>query len=151
MNQASLGKRLETMFPGGGRPDQMFFLNTEMVDRWRKEDMEGKFRLLDTWVRYSGIEVLIMDTINDFFRGNANPSDERAVGSFFDGMRTIPAKARILVRHDRKKKEHDGGTDSNQLIRGSSRFKEDPETIVHLERKDPRTNRVGFEAGKVRI
>ncbi len=150
MNAASLGIRLQKMFPSGNPPQQMFFLDTKVVDQWRKEKMGTKFQILDDWVCQRGIEVLIMDTVNDFFRGNANPSDERSVGQFFDCMRMVPAKARILVRHDRKKKEHDGRTDSNQMIRGSSRFKEDPETILHLHRKDRRTHEVRMEAGKVR-
>lgn len=150
MNAASLGVRLQKMFPYGNPPQQMFFLDMKVVDQWRREKMGTKFQILDDWVSQRGIEVLIMDTVNDFFRGNKNPSDERAVGQFFDYMRMVPAKARILVRHDRKRKEHDGGTDSNQLIRGSSRFKEDPETILHLQRKDRRTHEVRMEAGKVR-
>lgn len=151
MNAASLGVRLQKMFSSGDTPKQMLFLDKEMVDRWRRNKMDGKFEILDDWVHHSAIEVLIMDTVNDFFRGkDENPSDERAVGYFFDRMRDIPARARILVRHDRKKKENDGVTDSNQLIRGSSRFKEDPETILSLARKDRRTHQVRMEAGKVR-
>lgn len=151
MNAASLGVRLDKMYPAGNRPQRMLFLDKEMVDRWRRNKMAGKFEILEQWVCCCGIDVLIMDTINDFFRGkDENPSDERAVGNFFDRMREIPAQARILVRHDRKNKEHDGGTDSNQLIRGSSRFKEDPETILHLKRKTKQTNEAKLEAGKVR-
>jgi archaellum biogenesis ATPase FlaH len=76
----------------------------EMVDRWRRNKMDGKFAILEQWVRDCEIDVLVMDTVNDFFRGkHENPSDERAVGNFFDRMRDIPAQAFWYVTTARKR------------------------------------------------
>lgn len=114
------------------------------------EDLEGKFGMIERWVAAARLEVLMIDTANDFFRGDDNPSEEGTVGTFFDRMRSLPLAARIMVRHDRKRREADGELHSNERIRGSSEWKEDPEIIASLERLDRRTNEVDFEIGKLR-
>ncbi len=91
-----------------------------------------------------------IDTANDFFRGNANSSDERHVGELFDCVRNLAMKGVVLVRHDHKRKEFDSEVHSNELIRGSAEWKEDPEVILHIVRKDKRTHEVEFEVGKLR-
>jgi hypothetical protein len=96
------------------------------------------------------LEVLMIDTANDFFRGQENPSDERSVGEFFDLLRNLSPSATVLVRHDRKKKDIDADSHSNELIRGSAEWKEDPETILSIRRTDKRTNEVEIEVGKLR-
>jgi hypothetical protein len=150
MHPAGLGERLGKMFAEGGVPREMLFLSKEAIGEWRGLNLRDKFEMLEAWIAKYGIEVLIVDTANDFFRGRDNPSDERVVGEFFDRIRNLHIKARILVRHDRKKKEHDGLAHSNELIRGSARWKEDPETILYLKRKDKRTHEVHMEVGKLR-
>jgi AAA domain len=150
MHRAGLGERLGKMFAPGAPPDGLFFFGEDALARWRNLRFADKFAMLEEWISHSYIDVLIVDTANDFFRGHDNPSDERIVGEFFDRMRSLPLKARILVRHDRKKKEHDFGAHSNELIRGSARWKEDPEAILYLKRKDKRTHEVHSEVGKLR-
>lgn len=150
MHPAGLGERLGKMFADGGISSEMLFLSQAAIEHWRGLNLRGKFEMLEAWIANHDIEVLIVDTANDFFRGRDNPLDERVVGGFFDRMRKLHLQARILVRHDRKKKEHDGGAHSNELIRGSARWKEDPETILYLKRKDKRTHEVHMEVGKLR-
>jgi hypothetical protein len=66
-------------------------------------------------------------------------------------LRNLKVGARIIVRHDRKKSlEPDRGMSSNESIRGSAEWKEDPEAIIALERKDRRTHEVSLEVGKLR-
>ncbi len=77
-------------------------------------------------------------------------SEERDVGEFFDRLRGLYLEGRILVRHDRKRREIDDSSPSNELIRGFAEWKEDPETIVHLKRIDKRTHEVQMEVGKLR-
>jgi hypothetical protein len=92
----------------------------------------------------------MIDTANDFFRGQENPSDERSVGEFFDLLRNLSPSASVLVRHDRKKKDIDAESHSNELIRGSAEWKEDPEAILSIRRTDKRTNEVEVDVGKLR-
>jgi hypothetical protein len=152
MHPAGLGERLAKIFADVAVPGEMLFFDPNLLDAWRGMSLKGKFEALGNWVETARIQVLMVDTANDFFRGSDNPSDERVVGEFFDGMRNLPESlvARILVRHDRKKKEHDGGAHSNELIRGSARWKEDPEAIVYLKRVHKRTHEVYLEVGKLR-
>lgn len=54
------------------------------------------------------------------------------------------------MRHDHKKREFDGEGHSNELIRGSAEWKEDPEVILHIARQDKRTSEAELEVGKLR-
>ncbi len=139
------------MFPNGDPPAGITFLDEEALRNFRRQDLQGKFRVIEQWVRDDGIEVLMIDTANDFFRGDENPSAETAVGGFFDQLRNLALPACILVRHDRKRRAEDEESgNSNERIRGSAEFKEDPEVILYLKRTDRRTNEVRFEVGKLR-
>jgi hypothetical protein len=150
MHPASLGERLKVMFPKRNAPDDLCFFPEDALKGWRRQDLAGKFQVIEKWVDESGVAVLMIDTANDFFRGDANPSEEATVGEFFDRMRNLPLASRILVRHDRKRSTGDDLLHSNERIRGSSEWKEDPEAIISLARIDRRTHEVDFEVGKLR-
>lgn len=124
MHEAMLGTRLSQMFPDGNAPERMCFLGADVLRDWRRlKTLAGKFQLIREWIEQEGIEVLLIDTANDFFRGDNNPSDESIVGSFFDEVRNLDTKACILVRHDRKRRTDDiHGGSSNEQIRGSSEW-----------------------------
>lgn len=150
MHPAMLGERLGMMFPNRNAPENIRFLPEELLREWRRKNMDGKFSIVDKWIADEGIEVLSIDTVNDFFRGNANPSAETVAGEFFDRLRNLRVQARVIVRHDHKHREEDSGAHSNERIRGSAEFKEDPEAILFLRRIDKRTNEVEVEVGKLR-
>lgn len=150
MHPAMLGERLNTMYSDGNVPEKMLFMPEETLKLWRRERLEGKIKIIGKWIDEEKIDVLMIDTANDFFRGDANPSDERHVGELFDRLRNMSLKGTILVRHDHKKRELDGEVHSNELIRGSAEWKEDPEVILHIARKDKRTNQSQLEVGKLR-
>lgn len=150
MHEAQMGERLGKMFPDGKAPQNLRFLGAEALRQWRRQKMDGKFKIIEKWVQHEGIEVLMVDTANDFFREKQNPSEETVVGGFFDQIRNLPVSASILVRHDHKKRKDDSGAHSNELIRGSAEFKEDPEVILYLKRTDRRTHEVELEVGKLR-
>lgn len=144
---AQLGNRVAKMETDKGC---IQFFNS-MQQLRRRRGIERKFELLSSWVQNYSIEVVVIDTANDFFRSSDNPNDEAIVGEFFDRLRDLPGQTKIVVRHDRKPKG-DGFTagTSNDQIRGSAEWKEDPETILFLNRVDRRTNKVDFEVGKSR-
>jgi hypothetical protein len=150
MHPASLGERLKIMFPNDNAPEDLCFFPEETLKEWRREKLDGKFQIIEGWVKAVKVEVLMIDTANDFFRGDDNPSEEATVGEFFDRMRNLPLASRILVRHDRKRSDGDEQLHSNERIRGSSEWKEDPEAIISLARIDKRTHEVDFEVGKLR-
>ena len=151
MHETMMGERLSKMFPSGNPPEQLYFMGESVLRDWKRLTLRQKCEGVQEWVNKHSIEVLIIDTANDFFRGADNPSEERAVGQFFDELRSLNNGARIIVRHDRKRNpEQDEELNSNERIRGSAEWKEDPEVIVSLERKDRRTNEVQMEVGKLR-
>jgi hypothetical protein len=150
MHPAMMGERLSKMFPDGTAPENMVFMSDDLLKEFRRSNLVMKFDIIQRWVEELGIQILMIDTANDFFRGEDSPSEERSVGEFFDRLRSLPVDARIIVRHDRKKKEIDLLAHSNELIRGSAEWKEDPETIVYIKRADKRTNEVQMEVGKLR-
>jgi hypothetical protein len=147
-----LGQRLIGMFPDGSNPDRLLFMSEEGVKQVRRaKDIKAKLQVVGAWVRDVGVQVLIIDTANDFFRGDDNPSDEANVGTFFDELRNMPLQLRFLVRHDRKHKGDDSFIPhSNELIRGSAEWKEDPELILHIKRQDKRTHEAELDVGKMR-
>src|SRR5436305_1252307 len=56
-----------------------------------------------------------------------------------------------FVRHDHKPKAEDQMSgNTNDRIRGSSEWKEDPETILFLDRRDRRVGKIVLEVGKLR-
>jgi hypothetical protein len=151
IHEVMLGERLAKMFPNGNAPKNLLFMPESTVHDWRRLGLRPKFESIQKWIGQNDIEILMIDTANDFFRGSDNPSDERNVGQFFDELRNLKVGARIIVRHDRKKSlEPDRGMSSNESIRGSAEWKEDPEAIIALERKDRRTHEVSLEVGKLR-
>lgn len=152
IHETMLGQRLGGMFSHCSPPDKMRFLSEEAVRDFRqRKSLEDKFAFILQWIEQERIDILVLDTVNDFFRFEDSPSDERSVGSFFDKLRSLNLKGCVLVRHDRKKKIEDTFSgNSNEQIRGSAEWKEDPETILYMNRKDRRTNEVVLEVGKLR-
>lgn len=151
IHEVMLGERLGKMFPAGDPPEKLLVMREEALRGWRRLGLRSKFESVQKWVTENRIEVLMIDTANDFFRGPDNPSDERNVGEFFDELRNMRVDSRIIVRHDRKRSvEADGQMHSNERIRGSAEWKEDPETIVGLQRTDRRTHAALLEVGKLR-
>ncbi len=151
IHEVMLGERLSKMFPNGDPPEGLCFMGEDALRDWRRKTMDQKFQFVQDWMNEEKVEVLMIDIASDFFRGPDNPSEERAVGKFFDELRNLRTKARAIVRHDRKKKaELDGEVNANERIRGSAEWKEDPEVILSLERPDRRTNEVALEVGKLR-
>jgi RecA-family ATPase len=151
IHEVMLGERLSKMFPKGDAPKNLLFMPESTMREWRRLILLHKFESIQKWIAQNDIDVLMIDTANDFFRGAQNPSDERNVGQFFDELRNLNVGARIIVRHDRKQSlEPHREMSSNENIRGSGEWKEDPEAIIALRRKDRRTHEVSLEVGKLR-
>lgn len=151
MHPALMKDRLALMFPDHkDAPSNITFMHTDLLKKWRRCMLENKFKIIEEWVRVQRIDILILDTVNDFFRGKDDPSSETVAGKFFDELRNLGLKGAVCVRHDRKTGEKDSQLHSNERIRGSAEFKEDPEVIIHLDRADKRTNEVRLDVGKLR-
>jgi hypothetical protein len=69
MHPAMLGERLSKMFPSGNAPPNLLFFGDSLLKEWRGQDMKGKFQIIERWITDQKIEVLVIDTANDFFRG----------------------------------------------------------------------------------
>lgn len=145
-----MGQRLKKMFPNAAAPEHIYFMNDDLLNKWRREDMNGKFSVIEDWIGETGIQVLFTDTANDFFRGGDSTSEEAVVGGFFDKLRGLKFDGRILVRHNRKRRDGEEALNPNEMIRGSGEWKEDPEVIIHLDRVDRRTHEVELAVGKLR-
>jgi hypothetical protein len=66
MHPAGIGERLSKMFPDGKAPEHMYLMGETLLKEWRREDMKGKLRIIEEWVRDEDIQVLMIDTANDF-------------------------------------------------------------------------------------
>lgn len=152
LHEAMLGVRLANMFQGTSPPEGIRFFGSGAMHSWRRaRNLDSKFRMIGTWLAQENIQVLLIDTANDFFRGNVNPNDETAVGEFFDEIRNLHASGCMMIRHDRKQKGDDIMlANPNERIRGSAEWKEDPEAILNIECLDRRTHEVRVEIGKLR-
>jgi hypothetical protein len=148
-----LGERLATMFPPGTTPpSKMLFADETWMRQFRlAKNVDSKLTLIRNWVDGQSIDVLVIDPAGDVFRQGSNPSDETEVAAFFDRLRTFHLKGTVLVRHDHKPKAEDHlSGNTNDRIRGSSEWKEDPETILFLKREDRRLSKIVLEVGKMR-
>jgi len=140
------------MFPDGAPPGHLVVWDETALKKFRStRGISNKLKLVTEWASQEALDVLIIDTANDFFRGKDSPNEETAAGGFFDGLRNMGLRVIFIVRHDRKDKGDNYVADSsNENIRGSAEWKEDPETIFHLHRRDKRMGEVNFEVGKMR-
>lgn len=153
MHPEQMGIRLSRMYPHGDAPADLRFMLKEVLRNFKRaRSLEKKFAVVADWVRHERLEVVVLDTANDFFRGKDDPKDETKAGEFFDRLRELNV-AWIIVRHDRKQQAGGlpfGDNGGNESIRGSAEFKEDPETIFQITRRDKRINEVKIECGKMR-
>lgn len=147
LHEARLGERLAHMFPGGDAPENLRFFADAALRDWKRQGLREKIESVQQWVNEDRIQVLMIDTANDFFRRTDNPSYEGCVGEFFDELRALNITGRLIVRHDRKSS---ATANPNDRIRGASEWKEDPECILSLMRQDRRTNEVILDVGKLR-
>jgi AAA domain len=150
LHDNQLGERLARMFQGGNAPDSLRIF-AAMKDFRSANSMNTRLKLVADWVAQEQIDVLFLDIASDFFRGpNDSASDERSVASFFETLRNMHLTCAV-VRHDHKPRMEDmGDGNSNNRVRGSGEWKEDPEVVLWLAREDRRTNQVSLEVGKLR-
>lgn len=150
LHESQLGERLDRMF-GKSEPAQDLYIFGDMESFRKAPNMDKRLNLVCEWVQEQSLEVLFLDIANDFFRGASdNPKDEGAVAVFFERLRAMGVTCGV-VRHDHKPRMEDFQTsNSNNRIRGSGEWKEDPEVVLWLERQDRRTNQVNLEVGKLR-
>ena len=152
VHPAGMGERLRRMYPSLEEvPANFCVMHEDLLKHWKRQSsLAAKCAIIAEWVRVKKLEVLIVDTMNDFFRGKSDPNSETVTGELLDTLRGMDLDNVILVRHDRKSGEKDNEVHSNELIRGASELREDPELILYLNRVDKRTNQVVFEVGKLR-
>lgn len=150
IDEAFLGLRFRQM---GTFPPLTVPTAHSMKDFRRAKTIQHKLKWVQELVDQSQLDFLIVDVVNDFFRGENNPSREQDVGQLFDGLRSMGLKGVLLVRHDKKFQYNKAGFEppsSNEHIRGSGEWKEDPETILWIHRLDKRMHEAELEVGKMR-
>ena len=149
LHPAQLGARFEVMF--GTQPPRDLLIYGNMDGFRCAPTLRKRVSLIGQWAHHEELEVLLLDTANDFFRGeSAKPNDETVVAAFFEQLRVIP-RTWGLVRHDHKPRPEDAvGGNANNRIRGFGEWKEDPEVILYLRRPDRRLNKAVLEVGKLR-
>ena len=147
LHETRLGERLSRMFSRGNAPENLRFFDNGALREWKRQNLRQKIESIQGWVDQEQINVLMIDTANDFFRGGDSASHEGHVGEFFDELRGMRVDGRVIVRHDRKKSDNGN---PNDKIRGSGEWREDPEVIVSLKRTDRRTHEVVLSVDKQR-
>lgn len=150
MKNPGLGERLAKMYDNRTPPENFRFLSRSALKKFLRGNVLERERILKGFVEEERPDIVIIDVVSDFFRGPRDPNKETHVAHFFDQLELLPhVKAWVLTRHDSKPKEDQGG-DSNMRIRGSSEWKESPDTILHLLREDKTKERVKVSVGKLR-
>src|SRR5439155_14072147 len=128
MSVVALGGRLAKMFKNRPAPNGVHFATEAQLREFKRaSNLQGKFALVNEWVRASRAEVLMLDTCNPFFRGKESPNDETTAGAFFDLLDTSPAKTRLFARHNHKRRLEDSDQDGAAKIRGSGQFGDVPD------------------------
>jgi hypothetical protein len=151
MRNPGLGERLKKMYPSGQGPRNLVFLSREKLKQFRRATTtEGRLEIIKSWAEFEKLDVVLVDVISDVFTGKRKPTDETDVSFVFDQLEMIQGvRLWVLVRHDSKPSKDGDEGNSNNRIRGSSEWKENPETVIHLT-KDGRAKGVLLTVGKLR-
>lgn len=152
MRNPGLGERLGKMFPDPKEVSNLRYLNDAGLNALRRtSDFSKRVGIIDEFLTGEGCEVAIFDSAVDLFSENMSPDDEQDVQRYFDELEKIKGvKTTIHIRHDAKPKLGGGDSNKNNLIRGSSRWKEVPETVIHFSKKGNSHQGVQIEIGKLR-
>lgn len=152
IDEAFLGLRLRHMnFPH--TPNLIIPSSNAIKDFRRAKNIKRKVQWVKELVDQSQLDFLMVDVANDFFRAPQKANNEEDVAELFDELRSLQLKGVMLVRHDKKFQLSTAGysePSSNEKIRGSGEWKEDPEVTLYIHRKDKRTNQATLEVGKNR-
>ena len=150
LDPIAFGERLSLMFPVAPPPDTFVVFNALKLFR-AYATTASRTRFIGEWALEQALDVLLIDVANDLVRGKAgNPNDEVQVAEMFEQLRSLELPLIGLVRHDRKQNPQGLILHSNEQIRGSGEWKEDPEVILALSRPDKRTHEVTLSVGKMR-
>jgi hypothetical protein len=161
MSVSALGKRAQSVY-GQNLSQNIFFADENQLRQFRRAStLTAKLNLLRDWLlqlKKAGteIDVVIIDTANPLFRGRQSPNDETTAGEFFDRIAELPAKLKIFVRHNRKRRADNdvlggfGDEEDAQSQRGSGQFADVPDLLVQLRRPDKRVDKAKLEITKFR-
>jgi hypothetical protein len=152
MRNPGLGERLGRMFPDPTEAANIRYLNDAGLKTLRQSSVFSKrIEVIKGFLTDEGCEVAIIDSAVDLFSSNMNPDSEQDVQQYFDELEKISnVKTSIHIRHDAKPKLGGGDSNKNNLIRGSSRWKEVPETVLHFSKLGNSHQAVKIEVGKLR-
>src|SRR5215471_14407413 len=151
MSVSALAERLSKMYASRAVPNGIHFASEAQLREFKRApNIQGKFNLLNGWVRDAGAEVLILDTCNPFFRGKESPNDETTAGHYFDLLDACPAIAKLFVRHNHKRRMEDTDEDGAARIRGSGQFGDVPDLLMEMRRPDKRTDEAILSVTKFR-
>jgi AAA domain len=152
MRNPGLGERLGKMFPDPKEVTNLLYLNDTGLNAIRRtSDFSKRVGIVNEFLSGEGCQVAIFDSSVDLFTEGMNPDKEQDVQRYFDELESIKGlNTTIHIRHDAKPKLGGGDSNKNNLIRGSSRWKEVPETVVHFSKKGNSHRAVKIEVGKLR-
>ncbi len=152
MRNPGLGERLAKMFPDPSKVANIKYLNDAGLKALRAaRDFAARVQVINDFLTGDACEVAIFDSSADLFAAGMSPDDERHVQQFFDELEKIKiARTQIHIRHDGKPKPGGEDQNTNNRTRGSSRWKELPETIVHFTKVANSPHAVQIAVGKFR-
>jgi RecA-family ATPase len=152
MRNPGLGERLARMFPNPEEAVNIRYLNEAGLKALREaKNLEGRVKIIEDFLVGEGCEVAIFDSSADVFSSSMSPDDEQDVQKFFDELEKIKSvSTQIHIRHDSKPKQGGADGNKNNLTRGSSRWKEVPETMLHFSKQGNSHQAVQIDVGKLR-
>jgi len=135
MRNPGLGERLRRMFPDPHEVANIKYLNEAGLTALRRtSDFSKRIGIIHDFLTGEGCEVGIFDSAAELLSSKMSPDSEQDVQRYFDELERIKnVKTTIHIRHDAKPKLGGGDSNKNNLIRGSSRWKEVPETVLHFD------------------
>jgi hypothetical protein len=133
-----------------------FFVNTmpeiKVMPETLREHMLGlktpkeRIGLIGDWATSEDLQFLSIDSSSKLFPAGYSPNEQDCASDVFNQLQRLPTT--WILSHDRKPwKEVQVGNDE---IVGSGRFKQDPDIVHQMVRRDARAPSVEFHWGKMR-
>lgn len=145
MKQRQFGHRLVKFFEHSMPEIKLLpeLLREEILTTKTPKDRIG---LLASWAECEGLEFISIDSSSKLFPAGFSPNEQDCASDVFNQLQRLPTT--WVLAHDRK--PFQGLQVGNDEIVGSGRFKQDPDIVHQMIRKDARAPVVEFHWGKMR-
>jgi hypothetical protein len=145
MKQSQFGHRLVSFFQHSMPEIRVLpeSLRGQILSAQTPRDRVG---ILADWAESEGLQFLSVDSVSKLFPAGYSPNEQDKASDVFNQIQRLPTS--WILAHDRK--PFKGLQVGNDEIVGSGRFKQDPDIVHQMVRKDARAPVAEFHWGKMR-